>query len=213
MMARSPKPGLAHGCSYLTFNLSQAAYPFMQPVLRRSSILESAFHSEARAAIEERARAVALAQQEHDLRAGDAGERAHYASWGTRVGASLIDGILIIALVVAAVLIGEATSTTNVLVAIAIGVWLLYEPICHAAWQRTLGKAAVGIRIAREVDEGRVGFFRAICRQVVKLFWGLIPLLGLLNLLAPTWDKQRRTWHDAAAGTVVINGRNPGSGT
>ena len=46
------------------------------------------------------------------------------------------------------------------------------------------------------------GFGRAIVRYLVAMISSLAVFLGYLWAV---WDERRQTWHDKAAGTVVIS--------
>lgn len=69
---------------------------------------------------------------------------------------------------------------------------------------QTLGKMLLRIRIVRSDTGGRAGFFRAfVGRDVVAVLLGVIPLVGLIDLLL-IFREDCRCLHDHIAGTVVI---------
>jgi uncharacterized RDD family membrane protein YckC len=66
---------------------------------------------------------------------------------------------------------------------------------------RTLGKMALGIRVARP-DGSSVDLGTAAARAAMALVSGLA--LGIGYLWA-AWDPERRTWHDMVADTRVFD--------
>lgn len=106
----------------------------------------------------------------------------------------------------------------------------VYDWAMHALFGRTLGKIVLGMKVMPTAGgSSRLGFARAGRRTLVAvllpwaalmLMWyelilrdwtlaglfGAISLLGFLDPLA-VLGPRRRTWHDRAAGTVVVNVR------
>jgi uncharacterized RDD family membrane protein YckC len=66
---------------------------------------------------------------------------------------------------------------------------------------QTVGKRALGIRVYDFRQGGPIGYGRGLLRQIGKWISGLVILLGYLWML---WDKEKQTWHDKIAGTVVV---------
>jgi uncharacterized RDD family membrane protein YckC len=147
------------------------------------------------------------------------------ASWGSRLGAWLIDFlILLIPIVILAVLVFGGASDDG-----SFGAWvvasilyvllfavvvLLYAPLLMIRDGerngQTLGKQFVGIRVVRDSGEP-FGFGAAALREVVlkQLAVGIassiIPFIPwFLNYFWPLWDDQNRALHDMAASTHVI---------
>lgn len=146
------------------------------------------------------------------------------ASWGSRVGAALLDGlILLVAVVVlggivvaifaAGSNVGGALVAVIAFLAYAV-VLLLYAPVLMGREGphngQTWGKQIVGITVVR--NDGRtvdMGF--AFLREfVVKnlLFWWLGSFLlyipTLLDYLWPLWDDENRCLHDMIVSTHVV---------
>ena len=152
------------------------------------------------------------------------------ASWGTRLGAYIIDALVIIVptLVVLGILgigflansdddntgffalVGGLILTVLVLVVIS----FLYAPLLMkregARNGQTLGKQWLGIRVVR--DNGQpFSFGSAAVREVllknlaVGIASSIIPLLPwFLNFFWPLWDDQNRALHDMASSTHVV---------
>lgn len=84
---------------------------------------------------------------------------------------------------------------------------ILYQIVMIALLGWTVGKLAVGIRVAR-VDDGRVpGFVKSVIRYLVIN----LPFLSWLVQLSPVFYDSRQGWHDRAASTIVVRRpkRNP----
>lgn len=76
------------------------------------------------------------------------------------------------------------------------------------AWKGgTIGQMSCGLRVV-PTDQGRahnglpVG--KALLRNVALQILASIPIVGLVNYLAPLWDKKRQTFHDKIAKTQVV---------
>jgi uncharacterized RDD family membrane protein YckC len=154
--------------------------------------------------------------------------RYELASWWSRVGATLIDGLIIgVGALLIAVLLGAVFSvgffasdeTSTAAVAAGVAVWLvaatlaalLYAPLMMARTDgKTLGRMAVGIRVVR-AKGGPMTFGFALLREVVvKTFlFGVIGsvtagLGSLIDVLWPLWDDENRALHDFIVDTRVV---------
>ena len=153
------------------------------------------------------------------------------ASWGSRVGAAIVDGLIIgiPAFILFIVLVGGSVGITGgdedasvwaivgasilwFLIVAAIG--LLYAPATMARDGthngQTWGKQLLGIRVVRDNGE-RMSFGWAALREVVvkQLAVGIassiIPFIPyLLDVLWPLWDDQNRALHDMVVQTHVV---------
>ena len=160
--------------------------------------------------------------------AGDVMGRYVLASWLSRVGAQLIDGLiigvgaLILFLPVGALFgIGAASDSKTGLAAAIAGfvLWglcimfvaLLYAPVMMARTNgKTLGRMATNIRVVR-TSGAPVTFGFAMLREVVVkafLFWFLggftLGLASLADHLWPLWDEENRALHDFIVSTRVV---------
>jgi uncharacterized RDD family membrane protein YckC len=140
------------------------------------------------------------------------------ASPGRRLGARLIDVVILWALItVTVVLIAAVDSLINsggssggplFIIPIAlIGVgWLLYEPLFVCLKGGTPGKLWLGIRVVRKADSSRPGFGTALGRFLFSIAMALVPLGSLLNVLWLLWDRPLyQCLHDKVASTVVVH--------
>ena len=150
-------------------------------------------------------------------------DRPPYASWAARVGALLIDGIVFVgvAFAVAAALVATHRADEDVerleqgelgdawLALLYAGFLLgplLYSTLLQGAYGQTLGKMALGIRVARDDDLGPIGYRRAFGRALAVLMFGLLPFAWVVDGLWPLWDARNQALHDKLASTVVIRG-------
>jgi uncharacterized RDD family membrane protein YckC len=162
----------------------------------------------------------AACKEEHvrDLRSGTVG--LPIATAGRRFLAAFVDGLVTLVPIYFVIFYfflsrqtpGEMTRPPSS-AALGVGlapialpflVQLLYEPLMLAyCGGRTLGKMALGIRVVR-ADGGAVrggqAFGRALSRQLMNVTY----VLGFVDALM-VFSNQRRTLHDRAAGTLVVN--------
>ena len=151
-----------------------------------------------------------------------------YASWGQRVGASLIDGLIvglvpIILYIIAGVALvgsvhttydsnGYPVSTTSggggavavivYLLAVVIGLggtlFLCYR---EGTTGQTPGKKMLNIRTVRETDGQYIGMGMAFVRRLAHFVDGAICYIGFLW---PLWDDKGQTLADKIVSTVVV---------
>ncbi|MGD0255535.1 MAG: RDD family protein [Acidimicrobiales bacterium] len=145
-----------------------------------------------------------------------------FASWWERVGALLIDGLVVwVPGAILLVVLGAFKSTTTVnsftgartthlgsgfrlLSLVIVIAQLLYFAILDGQSQ-SVGKRAVGIAVRGETSGQPIGFGRALGRWLIYVvLWYLLVIPGLLNALSPLWDQRRQAWHDHAVGSLVV---------
>ncbi len=152
------------------------------------------------------------------------------ASWGRRVGAFLIDGLIVgivatilLVLVVGAFggvgfLGGDETGYVGLVLGALIGglgafvVSLLYAPLWMARTNgRTLGRQVMGIRVVRANGQPTDFWWSALREAVLKalVFGGLgfgatFGLAWLADVLWPLWDDQNRALHDFIVDSRVV---------
>jgi uncharacterized RDD family membrane protein YckC len=101
------------------------------------------------------------------------------------------------------------------LLAIPFAVQVVYEVVVTALWGQTLGKLALGIRVARYTDGGKPTWTQSSLRC---LLWAAPAALGLAVLhqsvigavpvfLTALRYSLRRGVHDEAGGTIVVRTR------
>lgn len=80
------------------------------------------------------------------------------------------------------------------------GMWLYFALMESSAYQGTLGKMALGIRVT-DLDGGQIDFGRATGRYFAKILSFITLMIGYI-MAAFTGKKQ--ALHDIIAGTVVL---------
>src|SRR6185295_689445 len=127
-----------------------------------------------------------------------------YGGFWVRFLAFLADSAIVF-LVCAALLIGAALALGPELpMPVMLGVLLLgflYWPVMQASGtQATLGKAIVGLKVAR-FDGRRISILRSVWRELAKVFSAIPLMLGyLLAALMP----RKQGLHDLLAATYVV---------
>jgi uncharacterized RDD family membrane protein YckC len=151
------------------------------------------------------------------------------AGWWRRVGAHLLDGIVIVALalillvaITAPFSIGFFVNDTVGAGAVIVGLVfacicifvaaLVYAPAMMARTNgRTLGRMATGIRVVRASGEPMTFGFAMLREVVVK--WLLFNAIGgsitfgiapLVDYLWPLWDEENRALHDYVVNTRTV---------
>jgi uncharacterized RDD family membrane protein YckC len=94
--------------------------------------------------------------------------------------------------------------------ALGLLITIAYFTYFHGSSGQTPGDAALSVRVVDFRDgTGRpIGYGRAFIRWLVSLVSGLVFLLGYLWMI---WDPEKQTWHDKAAGSVVVPTTGAGS--
>lgn len=137
------------------------------------------------------------------------------AGLGSRLTAQVIDNLLAFTLVLVALLAYSAIASTATTVqgmswavggaiAFSFFVYVLYFLISEAVSSgRTLGKAAMGLRVLR-LDGGAVDFASVAVRNIVRI----LDLAFGIGILVMFFHPMARRLGDLAAGTVVVRERS-----
>jgi uncharacterized RDD family membrane protein YckC len=126
-----------------------------------------------------------------------AGQRAGF--W-RRFAASFVDGlILLVATGILYAIIG-ATATRGINALLGLLYFVFLE---GSSSGQTIGKRALGIRVYdfRDGSANGIGYGRAVIRYFGRILSALPIFLGYFWML---WDKEKQTWHDKLAGSVVV---------
>jgi uncharacterized RDD family membrane protein YckC len=130
------------------------------------------------------------------------------AGWWIRVGAYLIDTVILVILLLIVVSIGFAISQALGVIVLILGlvvVWLGYWTYLEGgAKGQTIGKRMVGIRVVSETG-GPAGYGKAFARNLVARVIGVVPIVGLVDVLWPLWDSRKQCLHDKAGSTLVVH--------
>jgi uncharacterized RDD family membrane protein YckC len=150
------------------------------------------------------------------------------AGWWSRVGAALIDsvivgvgGLLLLVAITAPFSIGFFAGEDAGWISIVVGLFLaiicvsimalLYAPALMARTNgKTLGRMAVGIRVVRANGKAMTFGFAMLREVAVKtLLFGIAAaitggLATLADVLWPLWDEENRALHDFIVDTRVV---------
>ena len=140
-----------------------------------------------------------------------------YAHWLQRVGATLLDWLLLVASMLPAffglvALAGEALDDSGngpaagtvalvvvgALVPVAVWIWNYWREGTRGA---TVGKQILGLAVVKESTGAFLGGWLALGRQLLHAVDSALCYLGYLW---PLWDSKRQTFADKIAGTVVV---------
>ena len=154
-----------------------------------------------------------------------------FAGHGARLGAYILDAILLSVFVTAFVLVltlvlfgslewsidangdvvfgDTAAAAGSILLLVAGSVLIsilafLYFPFFWARGGQTPGMRVAGIRVVNDRDGSRIGWGPALLRLIGYWISSAVFYLGFIWILV---DARRRGWHDLIAGTCVISSR------
>ena len=139
-----------------------------------------------------------------------------YASWGRRLVAVAIDGVILAIVVVTTALtagvplerLNEEIRSGGGIVAVLLFVVpeAVYDTLMIGSRNQTLGKMAVRITVLDAGDaRTSIGYPRAFARwATTNLFLALWVVPGVLDHLWPLRDRRNQTWHDKIVRSVVI---------
>lgn len=142
------------------------------------------------------------------------------AGWGARLGAALLDMLIVWAVLAAAVgavsFASLAGDTAALVVGVVIAIPTILLAICLVPWTMarnqgsSYGKLAVGIRVVRadgtDVDFGFAFLREFVIKQLAIGALGAVTvyLATVLNYLWPLWDDENRALHDMMAKSRVV---------
>ena len=111
------------------------------------------------------------------------------ASFWERMGAAFLDVIIVSIL---GSLVGGPPQGFLVALAYFAGMW---------AWKgTTIGGIVLNLKVVR-LDDQPVTFVVALVRGLAAAFSFIVLFLGFFWMI---WDREKQTWHDKIAGTVVV---------
>ncbi|HEU4675721.1 MAG TPA: RDD family protein [Motilibacteraceae bacterium] len=145
-----------------------------------------------------------------------------FAGWGARVGAYLVDALVVaVPFIIAAVLMAASTSTSTdpttgftttsasgigvflgaVLYLVGIGLAIWNQIIRQGKTGQSIGKSVLGIRLVGASTGQPIGAGLTFVRQIAHIVDGIPCYLGYLW---PLWDAQRQTFADKIMSTYVV---------
>ena len=119
-----------------------------------------------------------------------------YASFWRRLGGYLLDVIIV----------GVVTTIVSIIFQSVLGSFvgflaaITYYVVLNANGG-TWGKRALGMRLENAETGEDIGVGSATVRYIVAIASALALLLGYLWCI---WDERNQTWHDKAAGSIVV---------
>jgi uncharacterized RDD family membrane protein YckC len=126
---------------------------------------------------------------------GPSGPRAGF--W-LRFAAAFVDGIVL------------SLVTLPFRLSLAAGAYLFISTLIGIAYYtlleggpkgQTVGKMACGIRVYDLANGGPIGYGRGFIRYIGRIVSAIPLLLGYFWMI---WDKEKQTFHDKFAGSVVV---------
>lgn len=157
--------------------------------------------------------------------------RPNYAGWWQRVGASVLDTLVMAVPLVVLAVIGvlavptESTICRDIddrpyvcrqptgagwalivgLIAIGLVIYLGYQTYFVGRTGQTLGRKATGIMVVDRHKGVPIGMGRAFGRYLLTIVFGAAcGLLQILDSLWPLWDDEKQTLRDKATNAIVI---------
>lgn len=124
------------------------------------------------------------------------------AGWWRRVGATIVDGV-VIAIPVGFVL-GIAGANQAVIDLVAALAFFVYITALLGSSGQTVGNRAASTRTIDANHGGPIGSGRAAVRALVQLVLQVTVIGWILDFLWPLWDSRNQTLHDKAAGSLVV---------
>ncbi len=139
------------------------------------------------------------------------------SGWWRRVGAYLIDQlVLLIPVTILAIIVGAVGTTSHwplsvldlLETAVVVTIEASYFAILNGVEEgQTVGNIATGIAVRDAQTGAIIGIGRSLLRWVVRLLLYVFTLPGIISDLWPLWDAQHQTLADKTCGTVVIRVR------
>ena len=143
-----------------------------------------------------------MAEQLFQTRVSRSTVGSERAGFWRRFAAAVVDAILLVLVALpisaaAGMPMGESVLAQFIVTVIS----AVYVSVLEGRSGQTLGKRAMGIWVVDADTGGPIGVSRAVGRWFARIV-STIPLyLGYLWML---WDREKQTWHDKMAATVVV---------
>lgn len=136
-----------------------------------------------------------------------------FAGWGSRVGASLIDGLIVAPFSILANVLGTSTDAATGLPTVnALYYVFLLLSLAVTGYNRwfqagktgqSWGRKVVGVRLLGESTGQPIGAGLAFARDMAHL---LDLCSCLIGYLWPLWDAKKQTFADKVCKTLVVKG-------
>ena len=133
----------------------------------------------------------------------------HYANFGERLGAYIMDYIFVSLIMMVLLAFTEYTFNDfvyrmderySINVGYLVVGWLYASILESSKKQATWGKQMMKIKVT-DLNGEKISYTRAVFRDLGKLLSGIIIFLGFFMM---TWTKKKQTLHDLMSGCLVI---------
>lgn len=124
--------------------------------------------------------------------------QVRYVGFWRRVGANLLDGVILDIVLIPLALLLKSPILTNVLPLV---ISLIYIVALEATRGATLGKMMLGMRVVK-VDGSPIGWSEALTRNLLLWVEGLT--LYIVTIVSINRSPLKQRWGDKVAGTVVV---------
>jgi uncharacterized RDD family membrane protein YckC len=125
------------------------------------------------------------------------------AGWWYRVGATVIDGIILFVVYGIVKAVGGAGLGTLLYIVVSAA----YTCVLLVKQGQTVGMMALGIKCVREADGRFLSAGSSLGRWALAAGLNITLIGGLLDILWPLWDAKNQTLHDKAVGSLVVRTR------
>lgn len=153
------------------------------------------------------------AAAEREAAEGPPEEHGRYASWGRRAAAYLLDTLIVVAIVAAALALGFGVAAVGgdagalfLLLAIVsvIGVPIFYYVYFVGKSGQTWARRWLDIRVQHARTGQPIGYGPAFGRYLITIAFGIFYIPLLVDYLWPLWDRHNQTLHDKVVSSVVV---------
>ena len=140
-----------------------------------------------------------------------------WASIGSRLGALIVDAVLMGVLFFVAAFLADAAGATRdmydriqysaggyAILWTWVAIALVYHPLSWWRFGGTIGQRALHLRVVRDVDGRRLHLGQTIMRYLVWFACMFTIILAILAAIFGDSDPRKRAWPDEAAGSVVV---------
>jgi uncharacterized RDD family membrane protein YckC len=123
-----------------------------------------------------------------------------YASRLQRLGAWLIELVVVAALLLVGLILGGSSYFAGFVIALT-AIWLYFAALESSSVQSTLSGRILGLRVT-DLDGEPISFNRATVRHFAMYLSAVTPFA--VGYLMAFWTKRRQTLHDYVSSTIVV---------
>ena len=123
-----------------------------------------------------------------------------YASRLQRLGAWLIELVVVAALLLVGLILGGSSYFAGFVIALT-AIWLYFAALESSSVQSTLSGRILGLRVT-DLDGEPISFNRATVRHFAMYLSAVTPFA--VGYLMAFWTRRRQTLHDYVSSTLVV---------